>query len=235
MMSSVGFVPNNALHDSIMSGRFDHADGRQMWSSVLAATETRTVCEIGVYKGDLAMTVLSRNSALEEYVLIDPWRNLEAWNKPANKPQADFDAMFHACMRRLAAYEDKLTVLRGTTQEVIKELPDASLDAVFIDGDHTLRGITLDLGLAFPKVKPFGLIGLDDFTKNIWQHGSSYDPSIVHPYAVYFAELHDVPCYSMPAGQAWIVKDQDRGHAFHDRFGYRSLTASDIFAQKPRH
>ena len=33
-------------------------------------------------------------------------------------------------------------MLRGTTTEVIDRVPDRSVDFAYIDGDHTLRGIT---------------------------------------------------------------------------------------------
>jgi hypothetical protein len=44
--------------------------------------------------------------------------------------------------------------LRGKTTEVIDKIPDASLDIVYIDGDHMLRGITIDLCQSPPRRHP---------------------------------------------------------------------------------
>ncbi|MEO0338135.1 MAG: riboflavin synthase, partial [Bacteroidota bacterium] len=41
--------------------------------------------------------------------------------------------------------KEKRIILRGKTTEVINKIKDNSLDFVYIDGDHTLRGITIDL------------------------------------------------------------------------------------------
>lgn len=212
-----------------MTGALDHADGRVMWARLVSSLDCRAVCEIGVFKGHLAECVLARNPAMTRYVLVDPWRHLPDWSKPANKSDDEFSGIHAECMARLAGYYDKLVTLRGTTQEVIDTIPDGSLDAVFIDGDHTLKGITIDLGLAYPKLRDGGVIGMDDFTRNIWQHGRRHAPSMVFPYAVYFAELMGIPCYSMPNSQAWLYKDASLGFRFHDRFGYADLTPWDVF------
>lgn len=217
------------LHEQIISGLFDRDGGRIMWSNLLKQLEVRSVCEIGVFRGALAERVLRENPHIEDYTLIDPWRWLPDWNKPSNKEDATFSEMFQECQTRLASFSHVTRFLRGTTKEVIAQVADGSLDALFIDGDHTLRGITLDLGLAYSKVKPGGVIGIDDFTRNIWQHGVDFDPTLVHPYAVCFAELKDVPCYAMPNGQLWIVKNDTLGFRFHDRFGYSDLTPQQIF------
>ena len=54
---------------------------------------------------------------------------------------------------------NKVVILRGRTKEVIDQVPDNSLDFAYIDGDHTLRGITIDLMNVLPKIKEGGIIG----------------------------------------------------------------------------
>jgi hypothetical protein len=49
-------------------------------------------------------------------------------------------------------------VLRGRTRELINQIPDDSLDFAYIDGDHTLRGITIDLVRLLPKMREGGVI-----------------------------------------------------------------------------
>ena len=43
--------------------------------------------------------------------------------------------------------------MRGRTKEVIDKIEDNSLDFPHIDGDHALRGITIDVIKFLPKIK----------------------------------------------------------------------------------
>ncbi len=97
-------------------------------------------------------------------------------------------------------------MLRGRTKEVIDEIPDGSLDFAYIDGDHTLRGITIDLIKLMPKVKEGGLIGGDDFTNTPWQHDIRFEPTLVCPFGIYFAEAMDLPIVALPFNQFLIEK-----------------------------
>ncbi|CAK0907262.1 unnamed protein product [Prorocentrum cordatum] len=58
---------------------------------------------------------------------------------------------------------DKMHVLRGTSAEMHSKLADCSLDFVYIDGDHTLKGCLMDLMFWYDKVADGGLICGDDF------------------------------------------------------------------------
>jgi len=157
--------------------------------------------------------------AIETYYMVDPWRNLEDWNKPANTSDDAFERFFREAMDRTSAHEGKRVVLRGTTTEVIDQVPDGSLDFTYVDGDHTLRGITIDLIRTFPKVRQGGWIGGDDFTPSIWQHGDPYEPTLVFPLAVHFAEAVGARIYALPHRQFLIEKTADGDHAFTDLTG----------------
>jgi len=99
---------------------------------------------------------------------------------------------------------------------VIDEIPDQSLDFPYIDGDHTLRGITVDLMQVLPKIKDGSLIGGDDFVNKPWQHGAAYEPTLVCPFAVYFAEAMGLPFVALPHKQLLIQKAADGAFSFVD-------------------
>ena len=90
--------------------------------------------------------------------LIDPWRRLAYWNKPANKDDAGFEVVYNQAMSRTSPWEAKRIVLRGRTTEVIHLVPDASWDLCYVDADHTLRRITIDLIRVWSKVRPAGCL-----------------------------------------------------------------------------
>ncbi|HWM12361.1 MAG TPA: class I SAM-dependent methyltransferase [Solirubrobacteraceae bacterium] len=190
-----------------------------LWTRFVNETGARRVLELGVYRGQFAARMLDDCPGIETYYMLDPWRNLDAWNKPANKSDQVFEGFYRESLERTAAHEAKRAVLRGTTTEVIDQVPDGSLDFAYIDGDHTLRGITIDLIRLYPKIREGGWLGGDDFSPTIWQHDPAYEPTLVFPLAVHFAEAVGARIYGLPHKQFLIEKTADSGHAFVDLVG----------------
>lgn len=176
------------------------------------------MAEIGIYRGDFARVMLERCPSIERYWMVDPWRHLSDWNKPANTDDRSFESIREAALAATEQFASRRLVLRGKTTEVIDQIPDGSLDAVYIDGDHTLRGICIDLIRMFDKVRDGGWIGGDDFVPSIWQHRTRYEPTLIFPFAVHFAEAKSVPIFALPFGQFLICKNST-GFAFVDLTG----------------
>jgi hypothetical protein len=173
--------------------------------------------------------MLTACSAIETYYMIDPWRHLDDWNKPANRDDDAFQRFFDEAMEKTQDHERKRVVLRGRTAEVIDRIDDTSLDFAYIDGDHTLRGIAVDLVRVYPKVRDGGWIGGDDFRASIWQHGAQFEPTLVFPFAVYFAEAVGSRIYGLPYGQFLIEKRADDDFEFVDLTGGYGRT--DLLSQ----
>ncbi|MCR8958376.1 class I SAM-dependent methyltransferase [Variovorax sp. S2] len=191
----------------------------ELWKRFLCAQRARVMAEVGVWKGDFAADVLSAASHVETYYMIDPWANLPDWNKPFNVRPEIFDAIYREMDAKTAFAADKRRILRGRTKEVVGEIPDESLDFAYIDGDHTLRGITIDLIKMWPKIRLGGFIGGDDFTTTPWQHDVSFEPTMVCPFSVYFAEAMNMPITALEHGQFLIHKDEGAGFSFSDSTG----------------
>lgn len=194
------------------------ANRPSLWSALLRRVDARSVLEVGVFRGEFAQKLLRRTPSIERYYLLDPWRHLDDWDKPANRDDSTFERYYQEAMDRTAPYAEKRVVLRGRTTEVIDEIPDESLDFAYIDGDHTLRGITIDLIRVARKVKPTGWIGGDDLHPSIFHHGPEFEPTLVFPYSVYFAEALGTPFYALPFRQFVMPKSGD-GHRFVDLTG----------------
>jgi len=52
------------------------------------------MAELGVYRGDFAAEILQSCEGLTAYYMIDPWRHLNDWNKPANQDDAVLGEFF---------------------------------------------------------------------------------------------------------------------------------------------
>jgi hypothetical protein len=159
-----------------------------LWTELMDRLIPKTVLEVGVWKGEFAASALRTATSITRYYMIDPWRRLDKWNKPLNTNSEDLEYAYQAAIDVTRFAADKITVLRGTTTEMINRIPDGSVDLAYIDGDHTLRGITIDLLSVYPKVTPGGYIGGDDFEPSAWHHGPRFEPTMVFPFVVYFAE-----------------------------------------------
>lgn len=219
-MSSI-FTTDLAIED----WAFRAGNRYDLWTEFVRRADVRTLLEVGVWKGDFACKILSQSSFIHRYYMIDPWAKLSDWNKPLNVGQRQFDEVFAEAMHKTAFAKEKVVVLRGRTKEVIDEIPDGSLDFAYIDGDHTLRGITIDLIKVFPKIRWGGFIGGDDFSISPWQHSASFEPTLVCPFSVYFAEAMDMPIAALPFQQFLIAKSEST-FCFEDlvnRYGDLSL------------
>jgi len=75
----------------------------------------------------------------------------------------------------------------------------------------------IDLIKIWPKILSGGFIGGDDFTTTPWQHDVKFEPTLVCPFSVYFAEAMDVPIAALEHGQFLIQKNNNAGFSFIDQ------------------
>lgn len=208
-------IEESRLHEIVSSS----TSRMQLWGQILRAAEVENIVEIGVWKGDFAKEVLQQSEFIERYYMIDPWANLPDWNKPYNVATEIFEDIYKEAMDKTEFASSKRIVLRGRTKDVIDDIPDNSLDFAYIDGDHTLRGITIDLMKLLPKIKENGFIAGDDFTNNPWQHDVRFEPTLVCPFSIYFAEAMDYPVTALPFNQFFIHKKSESSFSFNDTTG----------------
>ena len=188
----------------------------ELWSQVIKSSGTRCMAEIGVYRGDFAASMLQHCENLTSYYMVDPWRHLSDWNKPANHEDKVLEEFFRETKAKTEFAAAKRIILRGKTTEVIERIGDGELDFAYIDADHTLKGITIDMMRVYPKVRQGGLLGGDDFTASVWEHNTSFEPTLVFPFAVYFAEAVGATIYALPCSQFCLEKNTDSQFRFVD-------------------
>lgn len=219
-------INEQKFEDLVLSsaGRMD------LWASAIASLSVNRMVEVGVWKGDFARHILEKCESIESYYMVDPWANLPDWKKPFNVDSQTFDAVYAEALKKTQFASSKVRVLRGRTKEVVEAIPDESLDFAYIDGDHTLRGITIDLISILPKLKNGGLIAGDDLTPDVWQHGAEFEPTMVCPFCIYFAEAMNLPFMALTHNQFLIQKVQDSTFSFTDFTGL----FSDISLNRPQ-
>jgi predicted O-methyltransferase YrrM len=202
----------------------------EFWVEFIQSTGAQRMAEVGVYRGEFAALVLRHCEKLTQYYMIDPWRHLIDWNKPANHEDSVLNEFFQETKTKTEFAAAKRVVLRGKTTEVSDQIADGELDFAYIDGDHTLKGITIDLVRMYPKIRVGGFLGGDDFTRSPWEHKTNFEPTLVFPFAVYFAEAVGATIYSLPGSQFVIHKTEQPQFAFVDLAGnYKKVGLRDQF------
>ena len=195
----------------------------ELWTTILNELNPSNAAEIGVFRGEFAQCLLTHVRSIHNYYMVDPWRHLEDWNKPWNKMDEECKQIRNEALCRTEFAAERRIVLEGRTTEVSASIPDRSLDFAYIDGDHTLRGITVDLIRMWPKMRIPAILAGDDFVKSVWAHPSRYEPTLVFPLAIHFAEAVGTVIYALPFDQFAILVEHSSPDS-SKRFEFRDLT-----------
>jgi predicted O-methyltransferase YrrM len=133
--------------------------------------------EIGSWKGRSTLFFLDNylRHPDSEITCVDTW-SVEAWedhnsekaflqSNPERADELGVENVFEQFKANIAAngYESKTRMIRKRSAEALPELPDERFDFVYVDGDHSEAGSYADLTLAWPKLKPGGVLFGDDW------------------------------------------------------------------------
>ncbi|MEM9428854.1 MAG: class I SAM-dependent methyltransferase [Pseudomonadota bacterium] len=130
--------------------------------------------EIGVHLGEFAVELLSVVGPSRLH-LIDPWRRLTG---PTHKralygshtSQQEMDARHQAVADRFAreVAAGGVVIHRAFSVEASTAFAPATLDFVYLDGDHSFEGTSADVAAWWPIVKPGGILAADDYRIGGW-------------------------------------------------------------------
>ena len=151
----------NSLHQIVKNTYI--GSRTELWKVVkaLGISENGQAAEIGTWTGDSAYGSL--NNWGGTLYMIDPYSHLNDWNMLFNKKQAEMDKIFSIAQKRMEKFGKRAIFLRERGKDAHSKFDDASLDWIFIDGDHTLKGIFADLWNYWSKVKSGGLVCGHDY------------------------------------------------------------------------
>jgi len=131
--------------------------------------EGGTVCEIGVFAASLSRVLL--RAGLTVY-MIDSWgtdhtqsyKDTNDFHSKLNQEQQD--RHFRTTQVATQTHGERAKIVRKTSAEAVKDIPDEFFDLIFIDADHSYEGCKADIQNYFPKVKKGGYIGGHDYENN---------------------------------------------------------------------
>lgn len=121
----------------------------------------KTMVELGSYQGESTAIFASNMSNLEILYAVDPWVNGYAPGDicsdgyPMSIVESNFD-------HRVKKYPTVKKV-KTMSQDFVVKIPDASLDFVYVDANHSYESCLADIKAWLPKVKQGGYIGGHDY------------------------------------------------------------------------
>lgn len=122
--------------------------------------------EIGCRRGDTTGYILKNCPELIMIHAVDAWRIIPKEHQTDYYKKEDkrlnFPKVFSQFKANIRGFEDKVDMLRGLSWEQADNIPDNSLDFIFIDADHAYESVLKDLNAWIPKVRQGGLLSGHD-------------------------------------------------------------------------
>tara|TARA_B100000676_G_scaffold312306_1_gene385870 strand:+ start:932 stop:1606 length:675 start_codon:yes stop_codon:yes gene_type:complete len=122
------------------------------------------VAEIGVYKGESSLLMLT-NWSISKFYAVDTWSSQVYAEKDADQRDlmhAPWNSIYKSVKKKLSPFS-QVEILKGTSKEHAADLDNNILDFCFIDAAHDYESVKEDIHLWFPKVKKGGVIAGDDY------------------------------------------------------------------------
>jgi len=112
--------------------------------------------EVGTFSGENAVVMAKYFNSV---VTVDPWRN--GYDKDDHASNADMAEVEKKYFERTAD-SPNISHLKLTSLEGANEFKDASLDFVYLDGDHQTDAVVADIDAWRPKIRKGGILAGHD-------------------------------------------------------------------------
>lgn len=126
--------------------------------------ENFNMAEIGCYDGASTIHYINLLKNNNGHVHIVDWFRGNVGISQGIHPYRETDDVYNKFLYDFDSYLNKnMTIHKGLSYDMIKEIPDNSLDLCFIDADHRYSSVYKDIELCLPKVKKGGILCGHDF------------------------------------------------------------------------
>ena len=130
--------------------------------------------EIGVRHGNFSETLVV-NGDFKKFYSIDNWADTmpELFNEDgSNFIVSNNEDIYQQAKKRLEKYEN-IEIIRKDSIESSFLFEDEYFDFIYLDADHTLKGIKEDINHWYPKLKKGGVLAGHDYLNGVklWDEG----------------------------------------------------------------
>ncbi len=122
------------------------------------------MAEIGVFSGQSTEVFAERVGGL---IAVDAWDDASLLGNKAltQYPMANVKKCF---LERMERFGERIMVLHGPSLDMAAQVPDGSLQMVYIDADHRYPAVRADILAWAPKVEAGGFIAGHDYNEQNW-------------------------------------------------------------------
>jgi hypothetical protein len=141
-----------------------------VFSQVINENKYKRVAEVGIGYGTHAKDIL-KTTEVDQLLLIDPMTFYpnDGFAEDVMKhtpivPGNNFNEFADLIRKELSPWQSRFTWFRQPSLSITNDqIPDGSLDCVFVDGDHSYSAVIADLTFWWKKVRSGGQLLGDDF------------------------------------------------------------------------
>jgi Methyltransferase domain len=105
-------------------------------------------------------------------------------------PTTALEAAFVKVRSRFAAHAN-VRIIRADVAAAASDVPDRSLDLIYLDANHTYEFVLRDLILWFPKLRQGGLFAFNDFCDGRWP--SRQNLGVIPAFGTFSKRVHTFP------------------------------------------
>jgi len=139
-------------------------------TKVINDNNFKNVVEVGIGYGTHAKYIL-KTTNIEKLILVDPTKYYpndgfatDIMKQEAEIPGNNFNELYNLIKKELSPWNDRYIWFRKESLTITNDdIPDQSLDCVFVDGDHSYEAVVKDLPFWWNKVRSGGKLLGDDY------------------------------------------------------------------------
>ena len=118
-------------------------------------------CEVGVSYGFNLVYFLDNLPNIKKVYAVDPYMPYD--DGPGGYvTQEVIDRVKQCMLNNIEPHKEKVEFINKMSKDAVNEIPDGSLDYIFIDGDHSYEAVAKDMELYYSKVKSGGIFAGHD-------------------------------------------------------------------------
>ena len=165
--------------------------GRNDLAEAFGQLGFRRGAEIGVETGIFSEQLCRRNLGVS-LMCVDAWRAYAGYREHVS--QEKLDGFYTTAGARLAPFGCEL--VRRFSVEAARDVPNESLDFVYIDANHEFSHVVADLTAWVPKVRRGGIVSGHDYVRRV---DNGYQVHVVEAVHGYTGAYHVNPWFVLGA------------------------------------
>jgi predicted O-methyltransferase YrrM len=118
----------------------------------------KIIVEVGVFDGHYSEILCQKNPSAKIYA-VDPWEIYGGYRD--HKFKSSMERAYNSAKSKLAPHNCE--IVKKFSVDAAKDFKDGSIDAVFIDGNHSYDYVKQDIELWAPKVGVGGIVSGHDY------------------------------------------------------------------------